>query len=164
MNGTRIREALREQLYGVNSHLHVLHALEGLDPRDAGTSFEDAPHTIFQTVHHMIYWQDIALERLTGQRPAPPAHAEEGWASPLAPEDESDWEAALASLAEGLRAIEALVADPDYDLAAVVDRGERTAFEELLMLQGHNSYHLGQIVQLRERLGSWPPPRGGDTW
>jgi uncharacterized damage-inducible protein DinB len=43
------------------------------------------------------------------------------------------------------------------------DRGV-TVREEVLMLQGHNSYHLGQIVLLRQELGAWPPPRGGDTW
>ena len=43
-------------------------------------------------------------------------------------------------------------------------RGDRTPLGEVLMVQGHDSYHLGQIVQLREQLGSWPPPKGGDTW
>ena len=160
-----LRGAMREQLYGVNSHTNTLHALEGLEPRDAGAAFEDTPHTIFQILHHMIYWQDIALARLNGGHPRSPAHAEEGWDSPRAPEDASDWEAAVASLAEGLRGMEALLADPEYDLNHVLPcRRDETAFEELLMVMGHNSYHLGQIVQLRDRLGAWPPPRGGDTW
>jgi uncharacterized damage-inducible protein DinB len=28
----------------------------------------------------------------------------------------------------------------------------------------HNSYHLGQIVLLRQRLSIWPPETGSDTW
>ena len=159
------RQALLHQLYGVNSHLHVLHALEGLEHKTAGARVGRAPHTIFQILHHMVYWQDIALARMRGERPARPASAELGWTAPAAPEDASDWEAAVACLAEGLRAFEALLANPEFDLDGVAepDRGV-SAREELLMLQGHNSYHLGQIVSLRQELGAWPPPRGGNTW
>ena len=159
------RQALQHQLYGVNSHLHVLHALEGLDHRVAGARVGRAPHTIFQILHHMVYWQDIALARMRGERPATPASAALGWMTPAAPEDASDWEAAIACLAEGLRGLEALLADREFELDGVAepDRGT-TVREELLMLQGHNSYHLGQIVMLRQELGAWPPPRGGNTW
>jgi hypothetical protein len=36
--------------------------------------------------------------------------------------------------------------------------------EVLYQLAAHNSYHVGQIVVLRQALGAWPPPGGGDTW
>ncbi len=159
------REALRSQLYGVNSHKHVLHALEGLTPKLAGARAGRAPHTIFQILQHMVYWQDIALARLRGERPPRPASAALGWQTPEVPEDASDWEGAIACLAEGLRSFEALLDEPEPDLARVID-SERgvSAREEILMVQGHNSYHLGQIVTLRQELGTWPPPRGGDTW
>ena len=165
MTATNERDTLRELLYGVRAHLHVLHALEGLDPRLAGERVAASPHTIHQVLAHMTYWQDIALARMRGEAPADPPTAAEGWAAPSGPEDARDWEAAVASFAEGLRAIEALVADPDTDLDRVVHakRG-RTARDEVYMVQGHNAYHLGQIVQLRRQLGAWPPPRGGDTW
>jgi len=159
------REALATQIYGVNSHLHTIHALEGLDVENAGRRVGRSGHTIFQILHHMIYWQDIALARIRGERPPRPPRAELGWSAPEAPEDASDWEAAIACLAEGLRSFEALLIDPVFDLARIVepDRGV-SAREEILMIQGHNSYHLGQIVLLRQGLSAWPPPRGGSTW
>lgn len=159
------RDALRAQLHGANSHLHLLHALEGLDARLAGARVDGAPHTIFQQLHHMVFWQDVSLARLAGERPERPARAELGWPAPAEPEDEADWEAAVASLAEGLRGFERLLVDPSFDLGGPSDpeRG-RTAREEILMVLLHNSYHLGQVVQLRRQLGTWPPPRGGDTW
>jgi len=159
------REALRDQLHGQSSHLGLLQALDGLDPALAGRRLDGTPHTIFQVLHHMIYWQDITIARLRRESPPRPERAALGWQTPAAPEDASDWQAAIAELAEGLRAIEELLVDPAFDLGAEVDRERRTtAREELLMLQGHNSYHLGQIVTLRQQLGSWPPPGGGDTW
>ena len=124
-----------------------------------------APHTIYQTLHHMVYWQDIALARLRGENPESPQSAAPGWAMPAVPEDVSEWEAAVASLAEGLRSFEALLADPGFDLDRVVRSATgSTARAEILMVAGHNSYHLGQIVTLRQELDAWPPPRGGDTW
>ncbi len=159
------REALRQLLYGVNSHLHTLHALEGLEPRLAGAEIAGSPHTIFQILHHMIYWQDITLARLRGENPERPTSAALGWQAPSGPEDASDWEAAVACLAEGLRGFEGMLGDPELDLDAVPDAGRsETVREEVLMIQAHNGYHLGQIVMLRQELGAWPPPRGGDTW
>ena len=158
-------EALASQMYGMSSHKHLLHALEGLEPALAGRKIGRASHTVFQILQHMTYWQDISLARLSGEPPPRPKSAALGWTAPEAPEDESDWQAAIACFAEGLRAFEARVLDPQFDLGALVqpDRGI-SAREELLMIQGHNSYHLGQIVLLRQELGAWPPPRGGDTW
>jgi uncharacterized damage-inducible protein DinB len=159
------REALAVQLYGTPSHKHALHALEGLDFALAGRKLGRASHTIFQILQHVTYWQDISLARLSGDPPPRPSSAALGWTASDAPEDESEWQAAIACFAESLRALEARVLDPELDLDAVVqpDRGV-TAREELLMTQGHNSYHFGQIVLMRQELGSWPPPRGGDTW
>jgi uncharacterized damage-inducible protein DinB len=159
------RAALAAQLTGENSHSHVLHALEGLDYQLAGRKLDASPHSVFQILQHMSYWQDISLERLSGAPPPPPKSARLGWTAPESPEDESEWQAAIACFAEGLRTLVARARDPELDLDGVVqpDRGV-TAREELLMIQGHNSYHLGQIVLLRAELGAWPPPRGGVTW
>ena len=158
-------KTLREQMYGVNAHLHTVHALEGLAPSVAGERVASVPHTIFQTLHHMVYWQDIAFARATGERVETPQAASLGWTAPAAPEDASDWEAAVACLAEGLRSFEGLLAEDAVDLDRTVDAARGTTLrDEVLMVQGHNSYHLGQIVMLRQVLGAWPPPRGGDTW
>lgn len=159
------REALASQIYGTSSHKHLLHALEGLAPELAGRKVGRSTHTVFQILQHMTYWQDISLARLGGDPPPRPKSAALGWTAPEAPEDESDWQAAIACFAEGLRALEARALDAQLDLGALVQPDRNvSAREELLMITGHNSYHLGQIVLLRQELGAWPPPRGGDTW
>src|SRR5262245_35381226 len=99
------RQALAAQLYGTNSHKHVLHALEGLEPELAGRRVRAGTHSVFQILQHMSYWQDIALARLCGDPPPRPASAELGWSAPAAPEDEADWRAALARFADGVRAL-----------------------------------------------------------
>jgi hypothetical protein len=37
-------------------------------------------------------------------------------------------------------------------------------YELLSSVAVHNAYHFGRIVQLRQMLGIWPPPAGGDLW
>lgn len=149
------KEQELEQLYGTNSHVHLLSALEGVDARTAGRRVDGFPHSIHQILGHMIFWQDIALARIEGREYDAGEHAEDGWAFPEGPRDDIDWAASVENLAHGLRRVEA-------HLEEVGD--SEVALRNVRMVQGHNSYHLGQIVTLRRILGSWPPPKGGDTW
>lgn len=76
--------------------------------------------------------------------------------------DERDWRAVVNRFLDGLSAArEAAQPDMTESLAA---RAEESRVEVLQSLIGHNSYHLGQIVVLRQLLCAWPPPSGGDTW
>jgi uncharacterized damage-inducible protein DinB len=36
--------------------------------------------------------------------------------------------------------------------------------DQLINLAGHNAYHFGRIVLLRQLANAWPPPSGGFTW
>jgi hypothetical protein len=49
------------------------------------------------------------------------------------------------------------VKNPKTDLYARIPHGEgQTVLREALVLVDHNSYHLGQLVDLRRALGAWP--------
>ena len=43
-------------------------------------------------------------------------------------------------------------------------QGKYSRLEIIEIIAQHNSYHLGQIVVIRQMLGTWPPPSGGLTW
>lgn len=159
------REALARQVHGRDSHVHSVHALEGLEALDAGKRPASAPHSIFQLVRHLIYWQDLGLARIRGGRPPRPATAAEGWTATVEPEGADQWNDAVEEFTAGLWDLQALLDDPDTDLDLVSNpEPRRVARQEVLMVLCHNSYHLGQIVLLRQQLGRWPPPQGGDTW
>lgn len=51
-------------------------------------------------------------------------------------------------------------------VAATHQSESRHASVEAILFQtvAHNSYHLGQVVQVRHGLALWPPPKGSDTW
>jgi hypothetical protein len=50
-----------------------------------------------------------------------------------------------------------LVQNPRTDLFAKIQHGDgQTILREALILADHNSYHLGQLVDLRRGLRAWP--------
>jgi len=159
------RELLGRQIYGEDSHVHLLNGLEGLEVEHAGARLPDAPYTIFQLLNHMIFWQEVALERIAGRPPAPLPRAADGWPGDPSPGDASAREASVSRLAQGLRGLEEHSLNPELDLDRISEPGRRrTVRQEIFMASGHNSYHFGQIALLRRQLRSWPPPKGGDTW
>jgi uncharacterized damage-inducible protein DinB len=152
-------------VYGTESHVHLLHALEGVTVEQAGTVLEGAQHSIYQLVMHMAYWQEIGLARARGMPAPSPEHAAEGWTAQAAPQSDDEWSEAVEELAAGLWELDAMLDSEDVDLDRVVEPDrQRTARDNVLMVLCHNSYHLGEIVMLRRQLGAWPPPRGGTDW
>lgn len=162
MNDDRrmLGEAVEGLLTGKDIHLDPMAALEGLDWEVTGRLPDGFEHSIHQLINHMAYWQDWVVKRLDGQKPPVPEHAGEGWPGNVSPATEAEWEAALAGFLSGLDALKQR--SRSADLMSRVGKNSRLA-----MLQGiaaHNSYHLGQVVTLRQILGAWPLPSGGLTW
>lgn len=156
----QIRKALLRALTGQGAHVEAGKVLDGLDRERAGVRPEGAPHSVFQIVNHLVFWQDHALAWLAGEKPPTPAHDAESWPGPECPTDGAAWEGAAARFAAGLERLRRHASEDD--LAA--RRGTKTVLYVLQIVAAHNSYHLGQVVLLRQQLGAWPPPGGGFTW
>ncbi|MGH7455322.1 MAG: DinB family protein, partial [bacterium] len=115
------RENLQRLLYGDGAHANVLNALEGLDEKLVGARPANSPHSIFQILWHIIYWQEYELASITGERPSYPTHAIKSWPSETAPKDLKEWEETIQKFAAGLKRFEAMLADPAADLNRIVD-------------------------------------------
>ena len=154
------REALERALTGEGAHVGVSKTLDGLDWERAGSRPAGSPHTAFQIVNHLAFWQEHALAWLAGEKPPTPAHDADSWPGPERPADPAAWEEAVARFSAGLERLRGHAAEDD--LAA--RRGPKSVLYILQIVAAHNSYHLGQVVLLRQQLGDWPPPGGGFTW
>jgi len=158
-------ENLRKLLYGGGAHANALNALEALDEKLTGARPANAPHSIYQILGHMIYWQEYELNSMAGKPPSYPAHAIESWPKESAPRSLPEWNATLQKFAAGLKRYEALLDDLATDWERVVNAQKNETVRDVVwMIVAHNSHHLGQIITLRQQLGAWPPPKGGDTW
>jgi uncharacterized damage-inducible protein DinB len=155
-----LRTMLGAALTGKSAHVDVCGSLEGLDWRMAGRKTEEGPHTVFQILNHMIYWQDFSIQWLYGEKPRTPKHASDSWPGTEKPESQEEWDTALARFKAGLDELQNQTRTSD--LSARV--GEKTVMEVIQLTASHNSYHIGQIVFLRRISDTWPPPGGGETW
>lgn len=127
-----------------------------------------APRSIYEEVWHMAFWQEISLDWVQGKPTPYPAHAAEGFPASF----DEPWEDLRARFLAGTQNAAAIANDTDRleVMVACPTNPERnrpadmTVREQLESLAAHNAYHLGRVVLLRQLLGNWPPPGGGDSW
>jgi len=159
-------QALTELLHGKGSHVDPVACIEDIDAALANRRAEGFPHSIADLVFHMNYWMHYELRRIRGERPEYPDHNAESF--PSAPQD---WDHLKRDfswfLSEFAKLADSPRAELDRPIESVHEGDKKVAgtLEAILwQMVAHNSYHTGQIAQLRRALGAWPPRSGGDTW
>jgi hypothetical protein len=156
---------LADLIHAKRIHAAPLNAVEDLPWELAGRKVAHLPHTIWQQVGHLNYWMDYALKNIEGNRPPWPAHAAETWPQADGPADGMTWRHEVALFRTNLDQLSTLANARASTLSRIVHPKSGTTVEAILwQTVVHNSYHVGQIVQLRQALGSWPPTGGGETW
>ncbi|MGD0694374.1 MAG: DinB family protein [Terriglobia bacterium] len=155
-----LEKMIDNALSGKGAHVATKDLFEGLDWKVAGTRSEGAPHSLFQLLNHLSYWQDWAVKWLDGGSPTVPKHAAGGWPGSPSPTSAKEWQRAVRGFRGGL----ARLARQSRAADLLTTRGEHSRLGMLQAIASHNSYHAGQVVVLRQMLGKWPPPSGGVTW
>jgi uncharacterized damage-inducible protein DinB len=146
------RDSLAKALTGY--YAHTSSALEGLDWRKAGERPPGAKHSIYQIVQHLIFWHEFLLDRVAGN--SNPEPDEDRWPWPYQPANEAEWSAVLARYRRALDQAQAHSKQDPLDELIQVSM-DMSRYDAIRTIGSHNSYHVGQIVLLREMLGVWPP-------
>jgi len=155
-----LSQIVKRALSGEGAHAKTETVFEGVDWNTAASRPPSAPHSIYQLLKHMSYWQNWVLQWLDGKDPAIPKHAASSWAPQIGPANANEWKQAVSDFHEDLKKLEMLAGTVD-----LLGRMGRTSRLRMLhTIASHNSYHAGQVVALRQLLGKWPPPAGGLTW
>ncbi|MFD2705695.1 MULTISPECIES: DinB family protein [Salibacterium] len=153
---------LIQGLYGRAAHVAPPEIFEGLDWKKAGEKPENSPHSVWDMLFHMTWWQDHLLQMLAGQHPPYPEHNQSTFPDSSLPENAEQWNSTLQRFRDGLKEAER-EARKELEETGFDDNG--TTRGELMMdLITHNSYHGAQAAQIRRTTGTWPPPSGGQTW
>jgi uncharacterized damage-inducible protein DinB len=156
MSRDRLRENLVELLLGGSAHITVQEALRGIDPklrnvRPAGM------RSVWEVLEHMRIAQEDILRYTLDPNWRSPEFPEGYWPEDPQKMTEGEWSKTLDGFLADLEEVIRLVRDEGTDLLAEIPHGEgRTYLREVLLVADHNSYHLGQIVQIRKALGDWP--------
>ena len=161
---------LEQVLIGDSAHTRPAQILEGLAAEHVHRVVEGAPHTIYEELWHMAYWQQMTLDWINGMETPYPDHASAGFPAEADVGGE-DWEqlrqrfltasgeAAAAARDESRLGVK--VRCPSRPGMAV---RVMTVREQLESLGAHNAYHFGRIVLMRQMVGNWPPASGSYSW
>ncbi|HTZ59969.1 MAG TPA: DinB family protein [Acidobacteriaceae bacterium] len=144
------------------------HILEGVSEDLARRPVPSAPHTIYDELWHITFWQQVTLDWVNSIETPFPMHASAGFPDK---NDHEPWEQLCRRFYHGLEQ-SAEFANDEGRLSQKIRCPSRpghpvrmmTVREQLESLVAHNAYHFGRIVLLRQLLRSWPPVSGGFSW
>lgn len=152
-----LREHLAALLKGRGAHVDFAGAIAGYPAEKRGSAAEGLQHTGWQLLEHLRIAQWDILEFSRNAKHVSPEWPEGYWPKSSAPGDEAAWDKSVARFERDLREMIELVKNPKTNLYAKIPHGDgQTILREALLLADHNSYHLGQMVDLRRALGVWP--------
>ena len=152
--------ALRNHLIALmgepQAHVTFDQAIAGLSPRLYGKKPDGLDLTPWRLLEHLRIAQWDILEFCRNRRYRSPKWPEGYWPESDAPRKMDDWKRSVAQCRRDLKAMQALVADPETDLFAHIPWGSgQTILREAMLLADHNAYHIGQMVTVRKVLGEW---------
>lgn len=149
-----LREHLLYLLDGGGAHISFASALKDFPVDLAGQKIPKLDHTAWQLVDHLRIAQWDILEFIKNPDHTSPDYPHGYWPKKNAPADAQAWYDAISAFSNDLEEIKTLVADPEADLLSPFPHGSgQTLLREALLVADHNSYHIGQLVDLRMLLG-----------
>jgi uncharacterized damage-inducible protein DinB len=148
------------------------HILEGLSDPLVHRTIPNAPHTIYQELWHITFWQQISLDWIAGVETPFPAKPSDGFDAGFdADATREPWDQLRQRFLLGAEQAAAAARDTthlDQSIRCPSRPGQpvriMTVRDQLISLAAHSAYHFGRIVLLRQLLGAWPPASGGYTW
>jgi hypothetical protein len=151
-----LREHILYLLQGGGAHAKFDEVIE-IPPKLRGKKPTGLPHSPWMVLEHMRLAQWDILEFSRNPKYVSPEFPAGYWPRSEAPPSEAAWDASLKNFRKDLKAMEDLAANPKTDLFARIPWGDgQTILREALLLADHNSYHLGQLLDVRRLLGAWP--------
>jgi uncharacterized damage-inducible protein DinB len=135
-------------------------AVSDLTPESAEWNSGTENHSIWQVVHHLIFWNRRWLDRFKGIKLQKMEGDNKSTFSIASSTD--DWENTTRQIDEILSGwYNAIKEKEETELLKPVVEGEPDNWYLYLhTLAMHNAYHIGQIVTLRKTQGSWDPDQG----
>jgi len=118
-------------------------AVDGLTPEQVTWKPQPERHSIWQIVHHILFWREYTFRRLAGERPEQAEVDRRNWEEPVEV-SAAAWEATRRRFAESHQKIVRTL------------RGAENRLSRFAYHLPHDNYHVGQIMYLRAMLGLAP--------
>ncbi len=153
----RLEKSIKNGLRGKFTHVDPLKAIDGLTAETARLIPENAEHSCWQYLYHIVYWQDLMLSALRKESVDWPKNNEQSWPNDSELKNDDNWNILVKKFKDGL-------ADADNMTKTIESTDDLPAwpkvppFAAYLVLNQHNAFHIGELVATRQALGIWPPP------
>ncbi len=149
-------DTLLELLRGGHAHATFDDAVKKLPLDKTGIRPRGAPHSAWELVEHIRMAQNDILRFSREAGYVSPKWPDGYWPASPAPENGAQWKKSIAAFHHDLKAFEKLLEERADELDKPFPWGQgQTLFREALLIADHNSYHLGQLVLLRQLLDAW---------
>ncbi|MFW9920672.1 MAG: DinB family protein [Candidatus Thorarchaeota archaeon] len=151
----QIRTSLKQAMIAFHIHAHPEKVLKGISVEIALKKVGENTHTIWDLIHHLTFWQDLTLDAIDDKEVDWSRSKTENWPSTEKKIDQGVLDGTIQRFLEGVGEFSKRAETVDLD-SNMPAWPQGTKIWALQMIAQHNSYHLGQIVTLRQLLNSWP--------
>ena len=156
MSDKDVRQQLIEHLGGKGAHVDFESLVKDFPTDKTGIRPEGFSHSAWELLEHLRIAQWDILEFSRNPEHESPDWPDGYWPESPQPPDSNAWDKSVASFESDLEEMQALVGDESIDLFTPFEHGDgQTVMREALILIKHNSYHLGQLADVRKALGEW---------
>jgi hypothetical protein len=154
MTESFVRELVAKALSWEEAHVSFDAAVEGIPENLRGT--RAGAHSPWELVEHIRITQHDILDFSRNPNYTEMKWPANYWPPAAAPASSSDWDRSLAEFHRDREALHQMALDTSLDLSAKIPHGDgQTYLRELLLVADHTSYHVGQLVLVRQLLGIW---------
>jgi uncharacterized damage-inducible protein DinB len=138
---------LKDAFYGKFSHIDPINALKEITPELARKKVEGIERSCWDLVYHMDYWQDMILRAYDGEESPAKANDKDSWPDQNHVMSDEEWTALVEGFERGLERLSGLAEQDDLSRSSKA-WPHSSLLRDMFIMISHNSYHLGQVVQL----------------
>jgi len=145
-----LRTHLIALLDGGQAYETMATILKSIPHKDHHRIPKGAEHSAWQILDHMVFTLNDIIEFSDN---ADGKYREKSWPDDYWSKGKGDWDKSLRAYRRARKRLEALVLDSKRDLFKPFPWGDgQTLLREALLAADHQSYHLGELVQLQRWL------------
>jgi hypothetical protein len=155
MDTEAMRELLAKLLAWSDAHVGFDDAVADIPEHLRGTQ-PSGLHSSWELIEHLRITQHDILDFCLNPDYEEMTWPKDYWPPSPEPPSTAAWNDSIARFTRDREALQKLVADPSIDLTAKIPHGDgQTYGREIVLAADHTSYHVGQLVLVRQLLGAW---------
>lgn len=153
MNDEVLREQLLALLNGGNAHMTFDEAVGGFPMDRINTRVPNGSYTVWHVLEHMRIVQWDILEFIRNPDHVSPDFPDGYWPAPDKTGAAASWKESIKSFRADLKSLKEIVSDPKTDFFGPIPHArDYTVLREILLAADHNSFHVGEFIEIRRIL------------